>query len=250
MNKEQMKNHTRRIIIGALAMIIGLGIVVQIKMTGGNYSGGLVPLAKVQALVSELNQVKEERDGATKELLEVEAKLKAIESEQATESDLINSLVADVEKYKMLAGTLDVIGSGVTITINDPVATTENFSESSVIMMNYELLLSLVNKLKDAGAEAISINDQRIISISEISLAGENVNINAKATAPPYVIKAIGNPDTLEAAISIRFGIVEKMKTTYDLKVEIEKGQEVLIPRYSKAVQFRYANPVTIESGL
>lgn len=61
-------------------------------------------------------------------------------------------------------------------------------------MLRSDLLLSLVNKMKDAGAEAISINGQRIITTTEISLAGNNVNINTVPTAPPYVIKAIGNP--------------------------------------------------------
>jgi uncharacterized protein YlxW (UPF0749 family) len=101
--------------------------------------------------------------------------------------------------------------------------------------------------LKDAGAEAISINGQRIISTTEISLAGDNVNINAVPTAPPYIIKAIGNPDTIEATLNIRFGIVEQMKSRYDLGVEINKSEEVTITRFSSVLVFRYAKPVAVE---
>jgi uncharacterized protein YlxW (UPF0749 family) len=153
-------------------------------------------------------------------------------------------MVADLEKYKMAAGVLDVKGPGVEVTIDDPIVEVLDGEKYSVIMYNYELLLGFVNKLKDAGAEAISINGQRIITNTEISLAGENVNINGVPTAPPYIIKAIGNPDTIEATLTIRFGIVEQMKSRYSLSVEIIKSEEVSIPRYSNVMAFRYAKPV------
>lgn len=111
-------------------------------------------------------------------------------------------------------------------------------------MIRYDLLLALVNKLKDAGAEAISINGQRIIAKTEISLAGDNVNINTVPTAPPYTIKAIGNPDTLEGALTIRYGIVENMRNNYGLQVSIAKQEEIEIQRYNGVLRFLYAKPV------
>jgi uncharacterized protein YlxW (UPF0749 family) len=97
--------------------------------------------------------------------------------------------------------------------------------------------------MKDAGAEAISINGQRMIVTTEISLAGDNVNINTVPTAPPYIIKAIGNPDTIESTLTIRFGIIEQMKS-YGLRINIEKKKEIEIPRYSGIIKYRYAEPV------
>ena len=111
-------------------------------------------------------------------------------------------------------------------------------------MVRSDLLLSLINKLKDAGAEAISINGQRIIARTEISLAGDNVNINTVPTAPPYTIKAIGNPDTVEGTLNIRYGIVEVMRNNYGLQVSIAKQEEIEIPRYSGVLRYLYAKPV------
>jgi uncharacterized protein YlxW (UPF0749 family) len=179
-------------------------------------------------------------------LNELEERLAEIEKEKSDEDFFLKGVVSDLEKYKMAAGVVDVMGPGVIVTVDDPLPTEELSDEYSVIMLRYELLLSLVNKMKDAGAEAISINGQRIIVTTEISLAGDNVNINTVPTAPPYIIKAIGNPDTIESTLTIRFGIIEQMKS-YGLRINIEKQDEIKIPRYSGIIKYRYAEPVVEE---
>jgi len=63
-------------------------------------------------------------------------------------------------------------------------------------------------------------------------------------TAPPYTIKALGNPQTLESTLTIRYGIVETMRNNYGLQVELAKHEEIEIPRYNGVIKFRYAKPV------
>ncbi len=239
-----MKKYGGVILVGFLALLIGLVISIQISTTQGADPGGLIPLAKAQGFEVELKKVRAEKEVILQELNALEAKMEEIKKNSADGDTVVAELVSEVDKYKMSAGLVDVKGPGVIITITDPVADNEYGDAYSVIMYNYELLLSMVNKLKEAGAEAISINGQRIISRTEISLAGDNVNINAVPTAPPYIIKAIGNPDTIEATLTIRFGIVEQMKSRYNLAVEIKKSEEVSISRYSNILVFRYSKPV------
>lgn len=243
-----MKKYSGLIVLGILALFIGLVLSVQLKLTAGSDQGGLVPLAKVKGYESELKVVQDEKEAVTQELMELEARLSSIESEKAEEDEFINGLVSDLEKYKMSAGVVDVKGSGVLVTIKDPVMDDEYQQGFSTIMYNYDLLLSLVNKLKEAGAEAISINEQRIAATTEISMAGSNVNINGTPTAPPYYVKAIGNPDTLHDAINIRSGIVETMKMRYNLNVSTVKKEELTIPRYTGTIKFKYAQPVVEET--
>lgn len=238
-----MKKISGMIVIGLLAMFIGLVISIQITTTQGSDQGGLIPVAKAQGYLEELRKVRAEKDAALQQLNELEERLDKIEKEKADEDFFLKGVVTDLEKYKMAAGVVDVKGPGVVITVDDPIPTEEFSEEYSVIMLRYELLLSLVNKLKDAGAEAISINGQRIIATTEISLAGDNVNINTIPTAPPYIIKAIGNPDTIESTLTIRFGIIEQMKS-YNLRISIVKTDAVEIPRYSGILTYRYAEPV------
>lgn len=239
-----MKKHVGSIVIGILALFIGLVLSVQMRTTAGNYEGGLVPLSKVKSYEAELKKVKDEKADVTADLVELEARLSAIEKDKAENDAFIKGLVTDSEKYKISAGVVDVVGPGITMTIKDPPVKEDYGQEFSTIMYNYELLLSLVNKLKEAGAEAVSINGQRMVASTEISIASNNVNINGVPTAPPYYIKAIGNPTTLNDAINIRAGIVETMKLKFNLSVTTEKKQEVVIPRYTGTIKYKYAKPL------
>ena len=235
------------IVIGVLAALIGLVLAIQISSAGGTEVGGLIPIAKVQGLEQKLKDVSAEKDAVTQELLELQEKMEQIESDSINEDALLASLSSDLEKYKMSAGVVDVEGPGIVVTIEDPIPVDEFDDGYSTIMGRYELLLSMVNKMKEAGAEAISINGNRIVNTTEISLAGDNVNINGTPTAPPYTIKAIGNSGTLESTMNIRYGIVDSMKD-YGLRVSVEKQEKLQIPRYSGAIKFRYAKPVEKES--
>ncbi len=240
-----MKIKSGQIMIGLLAVIIGLSISVQIhSMDGDVIGGGLVPVQKAQSLAQELKDARSEKALLVEELTSLENRIKEIEEAESKDDILIRNLVSELDKYKMISGMTDVQGPGVVVTVEDPPKEDMDYTDMSVIMYNYTLLLSLINKLNDAGAEAISINEQRIVAISEISLAGSNVNINSIPTAPPFTIKAIGNPDTLESTLNIRFGIIDQMRNTYNLQVKTQKVDEIVIPRYGDIIKFRYAVPV------
>ncbi|MBK5245938.1 MAG: DUF881 domain-containing protein [Peptostreptococcaceae bacterium] len=238
-----MKKNGSAITVGLLALFIGLILSVQISTNAGSDQGGLVPLAKLKGYEAELDKVKGEKAEALQQLIDLEKRLTAIESEKAKEDTFVSGMVNDLEKYRMFSGVVDVQGPGVLITINDPVA--DKYQEDySVITNNFDLLLGLVNRLKEAGAEAISINEQRISNTTEISLAGSNININGTPTAPPYFIKAIGNPQTLDGAINLRGGIIYIMKAKYNLVVDTEIKDKILIGRYNDVIIFKYAESI------
>jgi uncharacterized protein YlxW (UPF0749 family) len=189
-----MKNKSGIPIIFALALVIGLIISIQLNTSDAHDQGGLIPIpiAQVDALEQQLKEVRREKEAILAEYLELEQRLKEIEEKNLSDDAFIQSAMKELERYRMAAGVLDVKGPGVIITVDDPIPTEENPGDGySTIMIRYDLLLALVNKLKDAGAEAISINGQRIIAKTEISLAGDNVNINRSRGFPaslPHIV--------------------------------------------------------------
>jgi len=238
-----MKKNGAVLVVGLLALFIGLILSVQISTNAGSDQGGLVPLAKLKGYEAELNKVKEEKAVALQQLIDLEKRLNDIERNKAEEDTFVSGMVSDLEKYRMFSGVVDVQGPGIFITINDHVA--DKYQEDySVITNNFDLLLGLVNRLREAGAEAISINEQRISNTTEISLAGSNININGTPTAPPYFVKAIGNPQTLDGAINLRGGIIYIMKAKYNLVVDTEIKDKILIGRYNDVIDFKYAEPI------
>lgn len=244
-----MKGKSGIIVMAVLALFIGFLISIQIGTAQSSDIGGLIPVEKANSLEQQLKQIRAEKDAILQEYKDLEQRLAEIEEKNLSENTLMQAMAADLERYKISSGVVDVAGPGVIITVDDPIPTEDNPGDGySTIMLRYDLLLLLVNKLKDAGAEAISINGQRIIATTEISLAGDNVNINTVPTAPPYTIKAIGNPDTLDSTLTIRYGIVETMRNTYGLQVSISKQKELSIPRYSGVIKFRYAQEAEAEN--
>ncbi|MBE6032939.1 MAG: DUF881 domain-containing protein [Firmicutes bacterium] len=244
MERKPKKSIGGAIVIGILAVVVGLCISVQISSNQSDTVGGLIPSVQVNDLETQLKNLRMEKEAAVQALLDTEARLAEIEADRISDDAFLQTLSSELEKYKMSAGVVDVKGPGIVITIDDPIPTEENPGDGySTIMVHSDLMLSLVNKLKEAGAEAISINGNRIVANTEISLAGSNVNINGNPTAPPYIISAIGDPETMESAITIRYGIVELMRGTYALQVNIAKQEEITITRYSGIITFRYATP-------
>ena len=232
--------------MGILAIVIGLIISVLINTTQGMEAeqGGLVPVSQIRAQETELTKLRNENSQLTQELIALEELLMQLQEDKAEEDDSLQKILADQEKYKLAAGVVEVKGPGVIITLEDPATDEEIGGNYSELIYRYDLILELVNRLREAGAEAVSINGHRIVNTTEISLAGDNVNINGTPTSPPYTVKAIGKPDTLESAITIRFGILEQMGS-FGIRTDLIKQDELVIPRYSGIITFRYAKPVT-----
>ena len=100
-------------------------------------------------------------------------------------------------------------------------------------------MLVIVNALKIAGAEAISINDQRIVPTTGIICGGNIIDINQEKVGAPFVIKAIGLPEQL-AALSRPGGYLETLKG-YSIGVELKKSNNITIPKYSGTLTYNYA---------
>jgi uncharacterized protein YlxW (UPF0749 family) len=214
-------------------------LIIEFK-TVDKTTGGLVSSQKANQLAIELKSLKDRKEGLLKELKSLENRIDEYKNSEAEKSVIVKNLKEDMKKYEVLSGYTDVKGSGVIIRLEEP----QGDSNSNILLYNYDYLLAIINKLKAAGAEAISINNERIISNTEIFLSGEKLIINGNPTLPPFEIKCIGNSDTLEAALNLRFGIIYKMRKYYGLSVSVEKEENIKIPRYNKKINLKYAKPV------
>jgi uncharacterized protein YlxW (UPF0749 family) len=134
-------------------------------------------------------------------------------------------------------------GPGVEVTIDDsakPLAKGEN---PNIAIVHNEDLLKIVNELRAAGAEALSVNDQRLVETSEISCAGPTILVNKTRVVPPFVISAIGDSGTMLAALKLRGGVVEGLQF-YGIQVNITEKPNVLVPMYRGGTAYKYAKPV------
>lgn len=153
------------------------------------------------------------------------------------DNDASASLIdKEIEESNALLGLTDVEGEGVIITLKD--------TEEAIYTA--EDLRTLVNELKYAGAEAISINDNRIINLTDIVTITDSfivINANARISSP-YIVKAIGDKTYLSSTLNTKnSGFVDLMKINY-LDISVEQSNNIQIKKYTKDIDARYMKEV------
>lgn len=225
-----------------VSILLGIILALQFKTVSKTVGEGILPTQRAQQLAIELKKVQEERDSALKALNEAENKIAQYEKGEADNNVYVENLYNDLEKYRALAGYVDLQGPGVIIEIQDPPVDVQYGIEYSIVD-DIDLILQTISVLNAAQAEAISINDQRYTAYTEIVRAGDHIEVNGVSINSPIVIKAIGDPETLESALSIKRGIVWTLRF-YDYTVNLVKDDNIIIPKYRKLIEFVYSQPV------
>jgi uncharacterized protein YlxW (UPF0749 family) len=233
------KKNKNFLLIGFISIILGIVIAIQFRVVQNDFFEGSNPLLRSQELNKAYQDALNEQELLYEQVNQLEAQLSAIEESASTDNVLIKNLSTQLEKYKMLGGFLDVQGQGIQITIDNPVSEVTPGSEINIIY-DYEMLNMLVNELKAAGAEAIEINGERIIGITEIRTAGSAIMINTVQKYPPFTIEAIGNKETLDGAVTQIFGIVAAIRNK-GYFVEVRKSDDIQILKYGNLIEFDYA---------
>ena len=165
--------------------------------------------------------------------------------EEATKDDTgASEKEKQISLNNNLLGITNLVGQGVEITIkDDPNATRENIGIlediSSHIVHDADLRF-IVNELKNAGAEAISINGQRLVNTTAITCIGNVIQVNDERITSPFVIKAIGFPESL-AGVDRPGGYIELLKEK-GIVVNIKKVNSVEIPKYTGVISAKYMN--------
>lgn len=142
----------------------------------------------------------------------------------------LRALWEELNTLKFISGLTDVEGPGIVIKLDD--APARKTDEPNKLIIHDGDIKTILNELKKAGAQAISINGERIISISEQVCAGPTIRINKERYSVPYTIDVIGPPEQLFNAIieSDRINIMRKD----GIIISINKFNKVLVPKYEK----------------
>lgn len=163
----------------------------------------------------------------------------------AGQSD-IKALQEELVKARILAGLVEVKGPGVVVEMNDAQDSVGAGQDPNLFIIHDTDILAVVNELCAGGAEAISINGQRIVARTEIRCVGPVITVNGTRIAPPIKIQAIGDPNVLEPALKMRGGVVDNLKL-WGIEVKIRVEEELILPAYSDSVSFKFAKPVEKE---
>lgn len=237
-----MKKWRNYLALGLISVFLGVILSVQFNTVKETAGEGILPTQRAQQLAIELKRIQEERDSQINRIEELEAKINQYESQEVDKSVYAENLYKDTMKYRMLAGYLDLEGPGVVIEINDPPVEVQ-YGEDYSLVDDLELVLQVISVLNAADAEAISINEQRYTSFTEIEAAGDLIEINGSSTSSPIIIKAIGDAQKLESALNLKGGIVQWLRN-YNYIVQVNKEKTIEIPKYRRIKEFIYSSPI------
>ncbi|APH07071.1 DUF881 domain-containing protein [Bacillus weihaiensis] len=162
-----------------------------------------------------------------KELFEKQERVEEIEASLKEEKQVYYNLVEDVEKYRMYVGDVAVEGKGVQVTLEDASYVPDGENVNNYIVHESQIF-SVINELYISGADAVSVNGQRLSRHSYIYCNGPVVTVDGNQFPAPFVISAIGDPNVMIPALNITGGVIDQL--TYDhVVVAVEKKDKIVM---------------------
>lgn len=220
---------TMTITIGLMVLILTAVIFVQFKTINQTDITSLENMREDE-LRTEISNFKQKVEEITKQLEETNQKIAEYEETITTDKEASDLLVKELEQQNNILGKNDVKGSGVIITLTD----------TRDQKITGEDLRELLNELKIAGAEAISINGKRIVYDSYVvDVGGTYISVNGEGMVSPYEVKAIGNPTYLESGLSKKqYGYID---------TKLEEGKDISLKRENNIKINKYSGDLNME---
>ncbi|WP_400163200.1 DUF881 domain-containing protein [Brevibacillus sp. TJ4] len=172
---------------------------------------------------------KEQNRHLENQLIDLQRQVSKIEEAMAARKSEAAAIFEQLEAARMLAGVVAVEGPGIVVSMQDSQHAASSPDISNYIVHEQDVRL-VVNELRAAGAEAISINGQRLVSNSSIRCVGPTIIVNGIKSAAPFVITAIGDPATLESALHLPGGVIQSLQDF--VQIEVTKQALVQLPAY------------------
>ncbi|WP_431040992.1 DUF881 domain-containing protein [Streptomyces sp. P1-3] len=215
-----------QLIVAVLLFVLGLGLAIQVRSTTEN---SVLRGARQEDLVRILDELdnRTQRLEAEKERLEGQRRELETSSDQAKEAR--KQTLQKEQQLGVLAGTVAAQGPGIEFTIQD--------SENAV---KADMLLDAIQELRAAGAEAIQVNDVRVVADTYFADAVDGVTVDGQKVTQPYVFKVIGKPEDLEPALNIPGGVVQTLKKE-QATVSVRREEKIVVDALRSAKRPDYA---------
>jgi uncharacterized protein YlxW (UPF0749 family) len=178
------------------------------------------------------------------QLADLRAELDQIQASASTQSDAAKDLQARIDALKLVAGLNERTGDGVTITLDDARGSAAAKDVEKSICHNTDLT-DIVNQAWRGGAQAIAVNDERIVGSSSIYCVGSTIMVNGTLMSPPFTVVVIGPQNELLATYDdpTQLRDIKQRRDVYGLGFRVSRASGLRIPPYRGALNVRYATP-------
>jgi uncharacterized protein YlxW (UPF0749 family) len=224
----------KKIIMLTTFIILGILLTVQMKSVFNNNSKSASVLFKLESYQKQLD-IEKKKIVEIKKTIDQNVKINdtLLRKFSGGEFDKIrNALWNRLYNTKLMAGLSDVKGKGIKIFLND--APSREIDNPSKLVIHDGDIINIINELKVAQAQAISINGERLISTSEQICAGPTIRINKDRYTVPYEIMAIGDPNKLGYAVENSYWVASMREQ--GIIVDVTISEEIQISKFSNNI--------------
>ncbi len=237
-----MRKKQIAITLGVMCFALTLAIAIQLRTVQNSNLAISQSLAQ-DRLRDEVLKWKEKYDNTYIELTNSTKTLEEIRK-QATQDDVTaKAKQEEITKNNLLIGMVEVTGPGIEITLTDNntglTAEGKELLDLSSQIVHREDLLEVINALNNAGAEAISINGQRVVQTTAITCEGNVIKMNGQRISSPFVIKAIGSQGILSGSLTMAGGYLYWMEQN-GVKVELKQIDKITVEKYNGVINYKY----------
>ena len=253
MNKR--KKYIKQKMVILCAFILGILIAIYIKTL--NPQKVYITLEEKKNLEHKIEIENKQIEKLRNIKLEYEKDLEAYEQKSLNEKSVKELMEYELSYLKDVTGESKVIGDGIIITIKDSENDLkENQNPNELIVHDIDILrivndlkenqnpnelivhdidiLRIVNDLKKAGAIAISINGERLLTLSKIKCSGSTIKVNDTTYGQPFIIKAIGDLNTLKASVTSPQSYTNILQEVYGIYIKVEEKNDIIINSFKK----------------
>ncbi|WP_283591626.1 DUF881 domain-containing protein [Clostridium butanoliproducens] len=235
-----MRTNEATIFLFIASIIVGLLISMNIDLGKSN---AFLDIKQYELAYNERGDLQRQISDLQGELNELNKKIKKYEHNSQNSYGVLGEINNELNKNKMILGTVPLQGEGIRITLNDsPQVNFGGKYEKSMLIHDADIV-KVINELRNAGAEAIAVNDYRVTYNAFGICFGSNINVNGIKVVAPFYITAIGNKDIMGNYLETQENHVKKLKrrTCY---VEIETLDNIEIQPYNGTIKSNYLNEV------
>ncbi|WP_344284309.1 DUF881 domain-containing protein [Streptomyces hebeiensis] len=203
-----------QLVVALLLFGLGLGLAIQVR---SNNDDSALRGARQEDLVRILDELDDRTQRLEDEKQRLDDQRTELENSSDQAEEARKQTLEKEQQLGVLAGTVAAQGPGITLSVEDAVGAVEP-----------DMLLDTVQELRAAGAEAIQVNDVRVVADTYFSGTGGDVRIDGNPVEAPYIFKVIGKPQDLEPALNIPGGVVQTLEKE-QATATVARAEEIVV---------------------
>jgi uncharacterized protein YlxW (UPF0749 family) len=230
-----MKNNEATIFVFIASIIIGLLIAMNIDFERKN---DFLDVKQYNEAYNERNKLYSELNNLKEQYYNISSKLEKYDHGDEKKYEVLDEIQKEVSYNNLILGKSDVEGQGVKITLEDGTNNFDEYPGAGQLIHDVDII-QVINDLRSAGAEAISVNGQRIIYDNYGLCAGSNIDLNGIKIVTPFYISAIGNEDVLYNYLTLEQTYIKSLKLR-EVNINIVKVDNIKILAYTGNFNYKY----------